>query len=163
MKQVVNKIQFQTQRDMGDQKNEKFMGKCFDWGKVGHCKSKYKKEKSNKSRETGEESDKEDFGFVFYDVSVDLEQCNKKVKFKNMPEVIPDVGQLCTIDGCQYHRFNKNTWIGDTGTSCFITTNDTNVYDVTKINEQIISGNVTATKMGKILGCLNKWMVLSLW
>ncbi len=33
----------------------------------------------------------------------------KKVKFKETLEVIPDVEQLCTIDGHQYHTFNKNS------------------------------------------------------
>ncbi len=113
---------------------------------------------ANKSRETVEESDKEEFGFVFCDAPKDSEQSKKKVKFKETPEVIPDVGQLCTIDGHQYHTFNKNSWIGDTDASCFIAYNDTTMYDVTKINEQIvgISGKVTATKMEKILGCVKQ-------
>ncbi len=73
-----------------------------------------------------------------------------------MPEVIPDVGQLCTIDGCQHHMFNKNSWIGDAGASCFNTYDNTNMYDVSKTNEQIvgISGNLRETKLGKILGCI---------
>ena len=143
-----------TVRHQGNQDNRKFMGKCFNCGKVGHRKSECKKEMANKSREKIEESDEEDYGLVFYDTSNDSEQCKRKVKFKEIPEVIPDIGQLCTIDGHQYHTFNKNSWIGDTGASCFITYDDTNMYDVTKINEKIvgISGNVTATKMGKILG-----------
>ncbi len=88
--------------------------------------------KSNQVRETGEGSDKEDFDLVFYDVSDDSEQCNKKVKFKNMPKVIPDFRQLCTIDGSQYCRFNKNSEIRDTGASCSITYDDTSMYDVKK-------------------------------
>lgn len=75
------------------------------------------------------------------------------VKLKEMSEIIPNVRQLCTIDGCQYHMFDKNSWIGDTGTSCFIMYADTNMYNVKKINEQIvgISRNINATKLGKIL------------
>ncbi len=71
-----------------------------------------------------------------------------------MPEVIPNVGQLCKVDGCQYDMFSKNSWIVDPGASCFIMYDDTNMHDVKKINKQIvwISRNVTATKLGKILG-----------
>ncbi len=78
------------------------MWKCFICGKVEHHKLE--------CRETGGESDKEDFDLIFYDVSNDSEQSNMKVKFKKMPEVILDEGQLCTTDGYQYHMFNKNSW-----------------------------------------------------
>ncbi len=50
--------------------------------------------------------------------------------------------------------FNKNSWIGDTGASYFITYNNTNMYNVKKINKQIVGilGNMMATKLEKILG-----------
>jgi len=105
------------------------MGMCFNCGKVGHCKFECKKEKGNQSREKEDELDNEEFGLNFRDTSVH----KKTVRFKDIPEEIPDVGQLCTIDGRQYHTFNKNSWIGDTGASCFITYDDTNMYDVTQI------------------------------
>ncbi len=111
------------------------MDKGFNCGKIGHFKLECMKERANKSRETGGESDNKDFGLVFYDASDDLGQHNKKFKFEKTSEFILDVGQLCTIDGHQYQTFNKNSWIGETGASCFIIYNNSNMYNVTKTNE----------------------------
>ncbi len=80
-----------TVRHQGNQDNQNFMGICFNCGKNRHCESECKKEVPNKSRETVEESDNKDFGLVLYDASNDSEQCKRKVKFKEMPEVIPDM------------------------------------------------------------------------
>ncbi len=79
---------------------------------------------------------------------------NKEVKFINTLDIIPEQGQLYTIDGRQYHTFNRKSWIGDTCASCFITFDDTSMYNLKKIDEQIVDihWNVAATKLGKILG-----------
>lgn len=75
----------------------------------------------------------------------------KRDKFKDFRGAIPDMEKLCTFDGNQYYTFNKNSWIGGTGTSCFIRYNDTNIYDVKKNSKgiSVISWNVAATKLGK--------------
>ena len=58
----------------------------------------------------------------------------------------------CTINGCTYPTFTKNTWIGDSGAICHITNNDSSMYDIVCINETIsgVSGEVQAMKIGKI-------------
>ena len=44
---------------------------------------------------------------------------------------------MCTIDGETFHTFTKNTWIGNSGTSCHITHNDNGHFKVTEIHELI--------------------------
>ncbi len=50
--------------------------------------------------------------------------------------------------------FDRKSWIRDTVASCFINYDDTHIYDVKKINEETvgISGNMTTTKLEKIMG-----------
>ena len=44
---------------------------------------------------------------------------------------------MCTIDDDMLYSFTKNTWIGDSGVSCHITNDDTDMYGVTDIDESI--------------------------
>ena len=55
---------------------------------------------------------------------------------------------LCTINDETFHLFTKNTWIGDSGASCYIINDITGVYDVTDINKSVqgCSGNVSSMK-----------------
>ncbi len=69
-------------------------------------------EKVNKSRERELESDEDDFGLILYNTSDNSKICQKRVKFKEEPDIIANVEQPCTIDGCQYHTSNKNSQIG---------------------------------------------------
>ena len=59
---------------------------------------------------------------------------------------------MCTIDGNSFHMFTKNTWIGNSGTSCHITNDETGMFDVIEIQESIqgSSGTMPATKKGKL-------------
>ena len=58
----------------------------------------------------------------------------------------------CTIQGTTYPSFTENTWYGDSGASCHITNDNTDMYDVNDIHE-LIGGigpeAIVATKMGK--------------
>ena len=47
---------------------------------------------------------------------------------------------MCTINGNSLCTFTKNTWIGDTGTSCHITHNDTGMFEIEQIDESVIKG-----------------------
>ncbi len=58
------------------------MGKCYNCGKTGHCKSECKRKKDNKSRETDRERDEDEFGLVFFDVLDDSEILKKTVKLR---------------------------------------------------------------------------------
>ena len=59
---------------------------------------------------------------------------------------------MCTIDGDTFFLFTKNTWFGYSGASCHITNDDTDLYDITDINESIqgSSSIMPATKKGKL-------------
>ncbi len=85
-----------------------------------------------------------------------------QVTFKDMPEIISNVGKLCTIDGLQYHLFDKNLRIGDTGASCFVIYDNTNMYHVKKINKQIVDYQEISQKPSweRNWDTLNKLMVL---
>jgi hypothetical protein len=50
-------------------------------------------------------------------------------------------------------KLTKDTWIGDTGASCHMTNDDTGMYEVKTIDDEITVGNgkpMKATKIGKI-------------
>ena len=57
-----------------------------------------------------------------------------------------EAGMLCTIDEETFHLFTKNTWIGDSGASCYITNNETGLYNIT-----VISNWYKAKILGKTL------------
>ena len=40
-----------------------------------------------------------------------------------------EVGIMCIIDGNSFYAFTMNTLIGDTGSSCHVTNNDTDMFD----------------------------------
>ena len=63
-----------------------------------------------------------------------------------------EAGMMCTIDGTSFHTFTKNTWIGDSSSSCHITNNEKGIFEVIKIDESIqgSSGTMPATKKGKL-------------
>ena len=61
--------------------------------------------------------------------------------------------------------FTKNTWIEDSGTSCYITNDDTGIFDVEKNDESVqgSSGNMNAMKKCMIpaivwQGCVSEKM-----
>ena len=62
----------------------------------------------------------------------------------------------CMIDGNSYPAFTDSRMYGDTATSCHLTDDDTGMYDVVLINENVsgIRGDETATKKGK------KWYIV---
>ena len=68
-------------------------------------------------------------------------------------EVKSKISSHATVNGDQYARFCKHTWIADTGTSCHVTNDDSDMYDVTEISE-LIGGagpeSIMATKKGKL-------------
>ncbi len=100
-----------TEKYLIERENHSFMGKCFNCGKVGYWKWKCKNETAKKLQEREDRNDDKDFGLMTYN---DLRKEKKQVKSIDTPEIIPEQGQLCTIDGCQYHTFNRSSWIGDT-------------------------------------------------
>ncbi len=59
--------------------------------------------------------------------------------------------RMCNIDGQSFYPFNSRTWIGDSGASCFITNDPTDIYDAEPINESIDAANglMKATIKGK--------------
>ena len=63
-----------------------------------------------------------------------------------------EAGMLSTIDEETFDSSTKNTWIGNSGVSCYITYSDTGLYDVTKINEllQGSMGNMSTNNKGKL-------------
>ena len=52
----------------------------------------------------------------------------------------------------KFFFFMKNAWIIDFGTPCDIINDDTDLYDVNKMNESVqgSSGSMSATKKGKL-------------
>ena len=70
----------------------------------------------------------------------------------NKKEKNTENGMMCTIDGTSFHLFTKNTWIGDSGASCYITNDEHGMYDITEIDELIqgSSGIMPTTKKGKL-------------
>ena len=76
----------------------------------------------------------------------------KKVQFTENFKKPMKAGMLHTVDGEIFYLFTKNMWIGDSGTLCHITNNDTGLYNVTKINKSIEGsvGSMSATKKGKL-------------
>ena len=79
----------------------------------------------------------------------------KKVWFAEDVKQPSKAGMMCTINVDSFYSFTKNTWNGDSGASCHITNNDTNMFDVTDINESIqgSSSIMPTTKKGKL--CIN--------
>ena len=69
----------------------------------------------------------EDGGDDFVLCSLRLEnkkgEVKKKVWFVENVKMPMEAGMVCTIDGKAFHMFAKNTWIGDSGTSCHIINN----------------------------------------
>ena len=66
--------------------------------------------------------------------------------------------------------FIKNTWIGDSGASCYIMNDDTSLFNIIHINELIqeSSGSMPATKKASFKPMYSKLMrlnvsILSLW
>ena len=59
---------------------------------------------------------------------------------------------MCAINGDMFYSFTKNTWIGDSGTSCHITNYDTDMYDIIDIDKSIqgSSNIMPAVKRGKL-------------
>ena len=59
---------------------------------------------------------------------------------------------LCIINGDTFYSFTKNA-------SCYITIDDTGLFDIIDINESIqrSSGNMPVSKKGKL--CINVWQV----
>ena len=57
----------------------------------------------------------------------------------------------CMIDGNRYPAFTGKTMYSDTAFSCHLTNDDTEMYDVVLINDNVssIGGAVTTTKKGK--------------
>ena len=51
------------------------------------------------------------------------------VKFKTLDAdqllYMQEAGMMCTYDGQSFYSFTKNTWIGDEGVSCDISSNNT--------------------------------------
>ena len=66
---------------------------------------------------------------------------------------------MCTNDGDTFFSFTKNTWIGDSGKSCHIKSDDTSFFDIINIIESIqgSSGIMPPTKKGKLH--VNTWHI----
>ena len=78
---------------------------------------------------------------------------NKTASSKKFKTILKGEKVLkCTIQGNTYPSFTESTWYGDSGASCHITNDDTDMYDVEEINE-LIGGigpdAIVATKKGK--------------
>ena len=59
---------------------------------------------------------------------------------------------MCTIDGESFYAFIKHMGIGNLGTLCNVTNNDTGMYDTTNM-DKLVQGNsdsMSATKKGKL-------------
>ena len=71
----------------------------------------------------------------------------EEYEFEILP-LIHDTVIMCIIDGESFVTFTKNAWIGDSGTFCHITNNDTGMYDTIKIDEpvHVNSGNMKVMK-----------------
>ncbi len=153
--------------------------KCNYCGKFGHVKDECRKLKEKQARLAKEQgkyaadednsdsesecSDDESYaelGFAARSKRVtfnlegksDKTMPTKKNKSKVQSVLKGEKGLKCVIGDSQYPSFTKNTWTGDTGASCFITNDDSDMYDVEPIDESI--GGIgpdplRATKKGK--------------
>ena len=83
---------------------------------------------------------------------------NKKQKAKNEVWFIKNIkmpmkaGMVFMIGRETFHMFMENTWITDSGTSCYITNDDTGLFEATEIQE-LIQGSLDSmltTKKGKL-------------
>ena len=59
---------------------------------------------------------------------------------------------MCIIDGELFFTFLKHKQIGDSGVSCYITNNDTEIHDVADISKSVqgFLDNLKATKKGNL-------------
>ena len=80
------------------------------------------------------------------------ENKKKNVRFAEDVKQPSEAGMMCTIDGKTFFMFTKNTWIGDLGSSCHITNDNTGHYDIIDIDEliQASSSLMPAMKKGKL-------------
>ncbi len=160
-------------------RTDKFTGRCNYCGKIGHkikdCRVLKAKE-AEKGKVAIDESESEsdddsyaELGFAVRSkkkVRFNLEgnsskkkkrlnkKKQKKTTSKSKVESIlkGEKGLKCTIDGHVYPSFTKTTWFGDTGASCHITNDDSDMYDVELIDEEIGGigpTSIRATKKGK--------------
>ena len=67
-------------------------------------------------------------------------------------------GMLCRIDGETFHLVTKNTLIGDLGTSCHITNNDTGLYDINEINTLVQGSSGSFAQKSAKLMAVNGYM-----
>ena len=62
-----------------------------------------------------------------------------KIKFKALPGALfsstHEMSMVCAIDEESFFTFTKYTWIGNLEALCYVSHDDTEVYDVTNINK----------------------------
>ena len=73
----------------------------------------------------------------------------KKICFAKNVKMPMEASMVCNIDGETFYFFTKNTLIGNSGTSCHITNDDTGLFDMTKISESI-QGSSSSMPAGKL-------------
>ena len=56
---------------------------------------------------------------------------------------------MCTIYGDSFYMLTNHTWIDDSGTSCHITNDNTDMFDVEQIDGS--SENMKALKRGRFV------------
>lgn len=136
-------------------------GQCYYCGKFGHqkadCRQRKRdieqKDKENAAKfaageaQDDSESESESEEESMTELGFTAHRATKKFQTFQSEKALK-----CTIQGTPYPSFTENTWYGDSGASCHITNDDTDMYDVKNINE-LIGGigpdAIVATKMGK--------------
>ena len=70
---------------------------------------------------------------------------------------------MCTINDDMFLLFTKNMYIGDSGVSCHITSNNTSMFDIINIDKLIqgSSGIMPARKMASYVSPYGKLMELN--
>ena len=134
-----------TKTNQGDQqdsrKTGRFNGKCNYCGKIGHkeivCRKK-QREQGSGTANTARESIEEEMVLMCHEIE------NEVAEQSCMSALNQEKG---------ISKFDKNTWIGDTGATSHMVTNADGLIEAEVIDEKIKIGNgqyMRATKKGKL-------------
>ena len=113
---------------------------------------KYGQNKKIEKAERAIDGDEDDVVLCLLTSESKKECKNKKGWFMENIKQPSEADMMCTIDGDIFFWFTKNTWIGDSGASCYIINNNTGLYDINIIIESMqgSSGIMPATKKCKL-------------
>ena len=150
-----------------------FKGRCHQCGKYGHKKANCN-ENPNKNKNDNENKGK---GKKRFNGNCDfcgkpghkkancwLKQAADKANVTTEQDETWDVvltvsetvaNDVALLNKSEQDKFNKNTWVCDSGATCHMRNNDDGMFDVKNIDENIVVGSgktVKATKIGKWRG-----------